>query len=116
LPGFDTTAALKLLANNIKLYRSVLQRFLGQYSSGYEEIAALISKGEDAQGIQTQAHTIKGLAGTIGNPALYQAALDLEHAFRNQAEHGKDDLDRLGKAFLEQLSSVLKTIQRALAL
>lgn len=113
LPGFDTVSALKLLGNNVKLYRSVLQRFLGQYVGAYDALSVLLSKGEDAAAIQVQAHSIKGLAGSIGHPDLHQAALNLEHAFRNPADHDKNELDKLGKVFLEQLLNVLKTLQAA---
>ncbi len=73
LPGFDTASALQRLAGNQKLYRTLLERFYNSYQAFGAEIQSQLADGklEDAQ---RGAHTIKGLAGTIGHQGLMDAA------------------------------------------
>ena len=81
LPGFDTASALQRLAGNQKLYRTLLERFYNSYHAFGAEIESQLADGklEDAQ---RGAHTIKGLAGTIGHQGLMDAALAMETACR----------------------------------
>lgn len=106
LPGFDSETALKLLGNNKKLYVTVLQRFYSQYSgSNYEKLSNLLLAGDDLAGIQREAHTIKGLAGTIGHPALQQLATELESIAKDTSDIG--EIRAKSKEFLELFSTVL---------
>lgn len=107
LPGFDSAAALKLLGNNAKLYVNVLKRFQAQYSSSYEGLADTILHGENWDDIQREAHTIKGLAGTIGHPGLQQAARDLELTIKDKPSVDAAEVRARGKEFLELFSVVL---------
>lgn len=107
LPGFDTAAALRLLADNEKLYVSVLKRFHAQYAGSYEALADTLTSGEDFAAIQREAHSIKGLAGTIGHPELQQAALDLELSIKDKASVDVDEVRAKGRAFLSVFSTVL---------
>ena len=87
LPGFDMDGALQRLAGNQKLYRTLLERFYNSYSKYGAEIESVIAeaKMEDAQ---RGAHTIKGLAGTLGHQGLAEASLALETACRDAAQSG----------------------------
>lgn len=114
LPGFDTAGALKLLANNEMLYLKVLKRFHGQYADGYEALADTLTGGEDWPTIQREAHTIKGLAGTIGHTGLQQASLDLELSIKDKAAIDPDEVRVKAKAFLGVFSTVLCQLGAAL--
>lgn len=107
LPGFDCEAALKLLANNEKLYVNVLKRFHGQYAGAYEELADAMLNGSDWEAVQREAHTIKGLAGTIGHPELQKAAMELELAAKDNAAAGIDAARDRAREFLSVFSTVL---------
>lgn len=107
LPGFDTAGALKLLANNEKLYVNVLKRFHSQYAGTYEALADSLTNGEDWAAIQREAHTIKGLAGTIGHPELQNAALELELAIKDKVAVNAEEVRNKAKAFLGVFSTVL---------
>ncbi len=87
LPGFDTEGALQRLAGNQKLYRTLLERFYNSYSKYGAEMESVVAEGkmEDAQ---RGAHTIKGLAGTLGHQGLAEASLALETACRNAVQDG----------------------------
>ena len=107
LPGFDTAAALKLLAGNQKLYVNVLKRFHGQYSGSYEALADSMLSGEDWAAIQREAHTIKGLAGTIGHPALQEKAMELEMSIKDKSAVDAAEVRIKAKAMLGVFSDVL---------
>lgn len=113
LAGFDTAAALKLLNNNEKLYGNVLKRFRAQYAGSYEELANTVLYGEDWETIQREAHTIKGLAGTIGHPGLQEAALGLEMSIKDVNPVDPEKVRAKGKEFLEVFSEVLCQLGQA---
>lgn len=107
LPGFDTDGALKLLAGNQKLYVNVLKRFHGQYASSYETLANTLLSGQDFAEIQREAHTIKGLSGTIGHPELQEKAMQLEMSIKDKASVDEDEVRTKAKAMLAVFSDVL---------
>lgn len=113
LPGFDTAGALNLLANNEKLYANVLKRFHGQYAATYEALTGTLTTSDDWAVIQREAHTIKGLAGTIGHSKLQQAALELELAIKDKGTVDADEVRTRAKAFLSLFSTVLCQIGAA---
>jgi two-component system sensor histidine kinase/response regulator len=112
LPGFDTAAAMKMLNNNAKLYGSVLKRFTKQYAASYPTLETTL-KGTDWVLIQREAHTIKGLAGTIGHPGLQEAARALESCVKGVDAPDPAAILPLADAFLAALSSVLGTLKAA---
>lgn len=113
LPGFDTSAALRLLGNNEKLYVNVLKRFRGQYAGNYEILADTMLHSEDWETIQREAHTIKGLAGTIGHPGLQQAALELEMGVKDAVTVNPEAVLAKAKDFLNVFSVVLCQLGQA---
>ena len=77
-----------------------------------EKIQALL----DAQDLETlgrEAHTIKGLAGSLGNDNLHHFALNLEHACRDEGSN-LDDIKSKSVDFLTALDEAIKTINSAL--
>lgn len=112
LEGFDTTAALAAIANKVSLYRAILQQFASLYSSGMpEKVAGLIAEN-DMKTLIREAHTIKGLAGSLGHPELREASLSLEMACRD--EKPIDEIKILSQNFLNTLQSAVNTIKAAL--
>ena len=77
--GFDVATALQQLAGSEKLYLSVITKFATTYTDLPDAIQADLEKGDLAK-IQRDAHTAKGLAGTLGHGALRNAAAELEHS------------------------------------
>lgn len=116
LPSFDTTGALKLLNNNQKLYGNVLKRFLGQYSTAYDALSVQLSNlPEDPAGLveaQREVHTLKGLAGTIGHPALQEAATRFDAAAKEPNAHNREELAALGGDLLQKLAQALQTLKQ----
>ncbi len=111
LPGFDVTGALQRLAGNTTLYKTLLQRFFQGYTNTAQEIEAQIGAGswEEAQ---RNAHTIKGLAGTLGHQGLAEASAALEAVCRSAAEGAAPAAVPPAELapFQEQLSKVLSAL------
>ena len=75
--GFDVATALQQLAGSEKLYLSIITKFATMYKDLPDAVQADLEKGDLAK-VQRDAHTIKGLAGTLGHSALRDAAAQLE--------------------------------------
>lgn len=82
LPGFNTELALSRLGNNQRLYIKLLKQFLTYYANTESQFYEAIDKG-DAVGAQRIAHTLKGLAGSIGATELASESAYLEASFAN---------------------------------
>ena len=108
LPGFDMAGALQRLGGNQKLYRTLLERFYAGYNKFGQDIQASLAAG-NLEEAQRNAHTIKGLAGTIGHAGLAEASLALETACKNaaQASGGLSELEPGLAQFLAQLETVI---------
>lgn len=115
LPGFDIAGALKLLAGNQKLYVNVLKRFHGQYAGSYDALVGTLLSDTDWEAIQREAHTIKGLAGTIGHPELQERALQLEMSIKDKAAVDEDEVRTKAKAMLATFSDILCQLGAAFA-
>ena len=79
LPGIDMTAALIRLDNNMKLYLRLLQMTQDEHANTSQAVRAALLKN-DLLLARRLAHTLKGVAGTIGADDLRAAAKDLEMA------------------------------------
>ena len=82
LPGFDTEKALSRLGNNERLYTKLLKQFLTYYSTADAQFYEALDKG-DTETAQRLAHTLKGLAGSIGAASLASECAFLEASFAN---------------------------------
>jgi two-component system sensor histidine kinase/response regulator len=92
LDGIDTANGLARTQGNRELYLKLLRRFrVSQQSFGSEFDAAVASA--DWELALRMAHTLKGLAGSIGANALQQACDTLEaQALEQRAERDARDL------------------------
>jgi two-component system, sensor histidine kinase and response regulator len=82
--GLSTADGLRRVAGNAKLYRSLLQQFVDGQSEVTERIRESLGAGESAVA-ERLAHTVKGVAGTIGAAGIQAVAGELEKAIREQA-------------------------------
>jgi signal transduction histidine kinase/CheY-like chemotaxis protein/HPt (histidine-containing phosphotransfer) domain-containing protein len=74
-PVLDRAASLSQF--DPALYRRTLQAFAGQYAPGLTAWAVWLSGGEWTE-LRRAAHTLQGLAATLGARPLHEAALALE--------------------------------------
>lgn len=82
LPGIDTADGLRRMMNKAGLYEKVLRDFHARFINEPQTIRAAIADS-DLVAAERQAHSAKGLAGTIGAPALQEAARALEMALHD---------------------------------
>jgi len=81
--GLDTEAGLRTLMGAVDRYLDLLCRFVDGHGGDGVELLALARAG-DVQGLRQKAHTLKGVAGTLGARRLQDAAAELEAAARRQ--------------------------------
>ncbi len=79
LPGVDVATAVARLAGNTRLYMKSLTMLHSRLPSYAQELQDFLA-AQDAEAVTRMAHTIKGLAATIGANALSEAAKALEAA------------------------------------
>jgi len=83
IAGLDTVIGLRHVGNNRKLYGSLLAMFVRDCADSNHTLARFLANAqwEEAERL---AHTLKGLAGTLGAKAVQPAAANLEAACRSR--------------------------------
>jgi PAS domain S-box-containing protein len=91
LVGVDVPAALQRMRGNVTQYRRLLSLFAAHYRGADDEIATALQGGDHALA-QRRAHTLKGVAASLGATALADVASRLEQALQEPAPAALDDL------------------------
>ncbi|AZQ65333.1 PAS domain-containing sensor histidine kinase [Flammeovirga pectinis] len=81
LEGINTEDAIKRCGGNIKLYISVLQKYLLKQAAVKETLSNLAANS-DYEGLQAEAHAIKGVAANLGIAKVQLSAETLEHSIK----------------------------------
>ena len=105
--GVDLTAALQRMGGRQRAYGRLLDNFVRDLASMPSELHALAAAGRMAE-LQRHAHTVKGLAATLGAGALATRAADVENALRGATPA------TVG-ALAQSLSDEIETARAALA-
>jgi hemerythrin-like metal-binding protein/PAS domain S-box-containing protein len=79
LPGIDIQAGLAIVQGNQQLYRNLLLRFRDQQREFGRQFRQALEE-KDIQLAERLAHSLKGVAGTLGAKAVQAAAQELEQA------------------------------------
>jgi two-component system sensor histidine kinase/response regulator len=79
IAGFDVAGALRRVAGDVKLYRSLLRQFAEQQAGTDSAIREALNR-QDKVTAARLAHTIKGVAGSLGATSLQEIAAELERA------------------------------------
>ncbi|MEO9386055.1 response regulator [Chromobacterium phragmitis] len=98
--GLDVAAALRRVLGRRALYEGLLRRFVADQADAVEQVRQALRSEAREDGMRA-AHTLKGLAGTIGADGLQQLAAGLESGVR-------------GGAGLAELEPQIEETQRAL--
>jgi PAS domain S-box-containing protein len=83
IDGLDMAAGLRRTLNRPTLYQSLLAKFVAGQHDAVERVEQALQAG-DAATAERLAHTLKGVAGSIGATALQQAADLLEQSLRER--------------------------------
>jgi two-component system sensor histidine kinase/response regulator len=81
LPGIDTVLGQKRVAGNRKLYLKLLRDFHREYPSAVRAIHDAVEGKREEESLRL-AHTLKGVAGSLGAMDLYAAAEEVETALK----------------------------------
>ena len=112
LHDFNTGEALGALGGNMSLYQSILRRFTGKYRNMGETVNELIASAK-VEDLCREAHTMKGLGGSLGIPYMQESAKALEMACKEK-DPDLVSIKTLADAFLADLDRALQTIDEAL--
>ncbi|MDY0057883.1 MAG: response regulator, partial [Methyloversatilis sp.] len=107
LPGIDTAAGLAHCMGKPQLYRRVLRAFL----RGQRDFAAQFDearRGPDTQAAARLAHTLRGLAGTVGAHALHRLASELEERLARGSADA--DIDAAATALTRELDALIGSL------
>lgn len=111
LPGIDINMGINRVMGNRELYRKLLKKFSDENKCFVEYLLKRCQDNDDQGAIQL-AHSLKGLAATIGAMPLAQVVQDLEIKLRDV--HGKADkcaqITPLVNTAAEKLTEVLASI------
>ena len=111
LPGIDKAEGLRRMMNKTQLYEKVLRDFHARFLDEPRTLRATIDSGDLATA-ERQAHSAKGLAGTIGASTLQNIARELEQALRE----GNPLLEEHFTRFERELTQVLSGIAQGLGI
>jgi signal transduction histidine kinase/CheY-like chemotaxis protein len=107
--GIDQETAMRRLAGNTSLYKSLLI----QFASDYRQICPLIGRHIKEGNLQDAAklvHTLKGVAGNIGALELVQIAITLDEELRKNGKEAAAYFKVLEQKLLEIQDSLAKNI------
>ncbi|MEI7848985.1 MAG: Hpt domain-containing protein, partial [Chloroflexota bacterium] len=106
LDSINMVAALARLGSNQRLYRHLLLLFHAEYENAAQAIRAAL-KSDDIELARRLAHTLKGVAGTVGAEELCADVKDLEKAL---AEGNEPLYEMLLKLVEQRLAVVMASI------
>ena len=113
IEGMDVRNALLRMSSDVSLYKRQLGKFCERYKSSHEEFEFLINQ-RAYQELERNAHTLKGLSGTVGAvkvqaPAAQFEALAKQRQGATQEHNDQELLDSLA-TIKEALSITISNI------
>ena len=109
IDGIDIKKGLVTTDNNKTLYRKLLMRFKENQKDFQREFEGALNSN-DVESAKRYAHTLKGVAGSIGAVDVQETAAKLESAF----EEGADAQQAINKALpdvVKQLNHVMEALE-----
>ncbi|MEI6414233.1 MAG: PAS domain S-box protein [Pseudomonadota bacterium] len=90
IPGLDTRSGVRRMGGQVKGYLELLAKFRANQGGAATALAEALA-ARDLNTAQRLAHTLKGVAGTIGADALQEKARVLESALKEGLPFGQID-------------------------
>jgi two-component system sensor histidine kinase/response regulator len=106
IPGVDIERALRRVGGSIKLYKKLVFRFSETQTDAVQRIREAIGRS-DAETARRDAHTLKGLAATIGATDLAECAGTLESLLKTEETA---DLDQALAGLEKSLSDFVASL------
>ena len=112
IPYFDAELGLYRSVGSRPLYLKVIRRFVDDFDEFIPKISEAVQNGEKDSAIR-MAHTLKGIAGTVGSAKLQEMAAKLEFLLSS----GDKELETLSWRELDEiLQQMIKRLQKAIPL
>jgi CheY-like chemotaxis protein len=106
IPGVDVEKALRRVGGSIKLYQTLLTRFRETQTDAVHRIKEAIGSAE-TETARREAHTLKGLAGSVGATGLAECARTVENLLKTKETAGLEQaLASLEKALSDLMASL----------
>lgn len=107
IPGMDTQVGLTCLGGKAASYTKMLVKFADRQQAEMSELRQSLAVG-DLITAKRIAHTLKGLAGTLGAMHLQSSAQALDFAIRDH--QGQDEISRLSEIVMAEYSTLSEAI------
>jgi len=112
IDGLDVRAGLQRVMNKRDLYKKILRQFTtGPESKTVERVRIYLAEGE-RKAAERAAHSLKGVAGTLGAGALQKKAAGLEAAVK--ASRAEDEIESHLETVQEELMRLISALQKSL--
>ncbi len=111
IAGLDVQAGLRRVLNRRASYESLLRKFIAGQADAVSAVRAQVAAGERETAVRT-AHTLKGIAGTIGATLLQERAAVVEQAVK--AGQQASEIDTSLTPVEEELERLIRAIDAAL--
>ncbi|MFC5301050.1 PAS domain S-box protein [Azospira restricta] len=111
IPGLETQAGLRTVLGRVGRYVDLLRRFEQLHGDDARQLRTLVD-AQDADAVRQFAHTLKGVAATLGAGGVEAAAAALEAAARERQPAA--EIDRLAAALELALTALVEGLRRAL--
>ncbi|MGJ8669550.1 MAG: response regulator [Oceanococcus sp.] len=108
-PAFDFEGAIKNMADSRELWVRLARRYL-ETPLAHSAISKWLSQG-DKVSAQRQAHTVKGVAATLGLLKLQAAANALEQGIKNGQMNTASEMEALGQAEQASRSELVQQLE-----
>ncbi|MEO6281430.1 response regulator [Roseateles sp.] len=109
-PVMDVALGLRQFDGQTALYRRTMQGFAAQYTEGLGRWAAWLTAGEWTE-LRRAAHTLQGLAATLGAQPLHRKALALEcSAAGADTDAALGQLEHVEAALAELLAAIRQAL------
>jgi two-component system sensor histidine kinase/response regulator len=90
LPGLDPAVGLRRVGGRLAFYCELLDRFIREESGIVEDITSALAEGKTERAWR-DAHSLKGLAATLGAAELSTAAAELEARLKDEGTARRED-------------------------
>jgi two-component system, sensor histidine kinase and response regulator len=111
LPGVNVAASVRRIGGNVALYRALLDKFRvnqGDFDTSFRQALA----AGDRVTAERLAHTLRGIAGTLGAANLQDSAMLLERSIKNGESAEVDSLlPRVDKELAAFISSIDQALE-----
>jgi len=114
IEGVDTQDGLRRVGGNQALYLKLLRKFVEQQGQAPAQISEALARNDELAA-ERVAHTVKGLAGSLGSSAVQQAAGRLEKAIASKTPSAElkpmqEEFNAVVQDFVSRLRAALPKV------